>query len=76
MSERVFRFGVILLGSRGIWVRVRFFVEVLGFIFEIEVSGVIGVLRDSAGVNFERVYVVWVFGYYYVVLLVVIDWFV
>lgn len=76
MSERASRLGVILLGSRGIWARARPSAEAPGPTFEIEVSGAIGVLRDSAGVNLERVHVAWVPGHHHVVPLVVIDWFV
>lgn len=70
------RGGVILPGPRGIWARARPPAEAPGPTFEIEVSGAIGVLRDSAGVNLERVHVARVPGHHHVVPLVVIDWFV
>lgn len=63
-------------GQGGIWARARPPPEAPGPTFEIEVSGAIGVLRDSAGVNLERVHVARVPGHHHVVPLVVIDWFV
>lgn len=65
-----------LAGLRGVWAGARPSPEAPGPTFEIEVSGAIGVLRDSAGVNLERVHVAWVPGHHHVVPLVVIDWFV
>lgn len=63
-------------GRWGIRARARPSPEAPGPTFEIEVPGTIGVLRDSAGVNLERVHVARVPGHHHVVPLVVIDWFV
>lgn len=64
------------VGGGGLWVRARPSPQAPGPTFEIEVSGAIGVLRDRAGVNLERVHVARVPGHHHVVPLVVIDWFV
>lgn len=58
------------------WVRARPSPQAPGPTFEIEVAGAIGVLRDCAGVNLERVHIARVPGHHHVVPLVVIDWFV